>query len=149
MLATVVVIVIAWVLLYLGYVIWDVTARNQFFKEKKELLKEKDWWIDKFNDSQDDLKKVKSSLKDAIVRNDDLWKQNSTLINENDTLTNKLTQYTLRFGEIKQTIEMEHQEEIIQYFNEGLSAKKIAEKIGCSRSTVQRAISKRGLVREK
>lgn len=149
MLTTVVVIVIAWVLLYLGYVIWDVTARNQFFKEKKELLKEKDWWIDKFNDSQDDLKKVKSSLKDAIVRNDDLWKQNSTLINENDTLTNKLTQYTLRFGEIKQTIEMEHQEEIIQYFNEGLSAKKIAEKIGCSRSTVQRAIQKRGLVREK
>jgi len=81
-------------------------------------LKEKDWWIDKFNDSQDDLKSVKKELKDAICRNDDLWNQNSVITNENDVLTNKLTQYTLRYGEIKQTIEMEHQEEIIQYFNE-------------------------------
>lgn len=149
MLTTIVILVIAWMLIYLWYVIGDVYARNHFFKEKKELRKEIDWWKDKSNDALEDMKKTKSALKDAIVRNDDLWKQNSVLINENDALTNKLTQYTLRFGEIKQTIEMEHQEEIIQYFNEGLSAKKIAEKIGCSRSTVQRAISKRGLVREK
>jgi len=147
MLATVVVIVIAWVLLYLGYVIWDVTARNQFFEEKKEILKEKDWWVDKFNDSQDDLKSVKKELKDAICRNDDLWNQNEVLIKENDALTNKLTQYILRYGELKMTIEMEHQEEIIQYFNEWLSYKDIAEKIGCGASTIQRAVKKRGLTR--
>jgi len=147
MLAVIVVLVFAWMLIYLWYVIGDVHARNQFFEEKKEILKEKDWWIDKFNDSQDDLKSVKKELKDAICRNDDLWNQNSVITNENDVLTNKLTQYTLRYGEIKQTIEMEHQEEIIQYFNEWLSYKAIAEKIGCSLSTIRRAIKKRGLVR--
>lgn len=147
MLTTIVILVIAWTLIYLWYVIGDVRARCQFYEEKKEILKEKDWWIDKFNDSQDDLKWVKKELKDAICRNDDLWKQNSVLINENDTLTNKLTQYTLRYGELKQTIEMEHQEEIIQYFNEWLSYKAIAEKIGCSLSTIRRAIKKRWLVR--
>jgi len=147
MLAVIVLIVIAWMLIYLWYVIGDVRARCQFYEEKKEILKEKDWWIDKFNDSQDDLKWVKKELKDAICRNNDLWKQNSVLINENDALTNKLTQYTLRYGEIKQTIEMEHQEEIIQYFNEWLSYKEIAKKIGCGASTIQRAIKKRWLVR--
>ncbi len=147
MLAVIVLIVIAWMLIFLWYTIGDVHARCQFFEEKKEILKEKDWWIDKFNDSQDDLKWVKKELKDAICRNDDLWNQNSVLINENDTLTNKLTQYTLRYGELKQTIEMEHQEEITQYFNEWLSYKTIAEKIGCSLSTIRRAIKKRGLVR--
>lgn len=147
MLTTIVILVIAWMLIYLWYVIGYVHARCQFYEEKKEILKEKDWWIDKFNDSQDDLKSVKKELKDAVCRNDDLWKQNSVLINENDALTNKLTQYTLRYGEIKQTIEMEHQEEIIQYFNEWLSYKTIAEKIGCSLSTIRRAIKKRGLVR--
>ena len=147
MLTTIVLIVIVWMLIYLWYVIWDAHARNHFFKEKKELRKEIDWWKDKSNDALEDMKKTKSALKDAIVRNDDLWKQNSVLINENDALTNKLTQYTLRYGEIKQTIEMEHQEEIIQYFNEWLSYKTIAEKIGCSLSTIRRAIKKRGLVR--
>lgn len=147
MLTVIVLLVIAWMLIYLWYVIGDVHARCQFYEEKKEILKEKDWWIDKFNDSQDDLKSVKKELKDAICRNDDLWNQNSAITNENDVLTNKLTQYTLRYGEIKQTIEMEHQEEIIQYFNEWLSYKVIAEKIGCSLSTIRRAIKKRGLVR--
>jgi predicted nuclease with TOPRIM domain len=147
MLTTIVLIVIVWMLIYLWYVIWDAHARNQFFEEKKEILKEKDWWIDKFNDCSEDLKKVKNELKDATCRNNDLWKQNSCLINENDALTNKLTQYTLRYGEIKQTIEMEHQEEIIQYYNEWLSYKEIAKKIGCGASTIQRAIKKRGLVR--
>lgn len=147
MLTTIVLIVIVWMLIYLWYVIGDAHARNQFFEEKKEILKEKDWRIDKFNDCSDDLKSVKKELKDAICRNDDLWNQNSVLINENDTLTNKLTQYTLRYGELKMTIEMEHQEEIIQYFNEWLSYKAIAEKIGCGASTIQRAIKKRWLVR--
>ena len=147
MLVLIVILLFAWALVYLWYTIGDVKARNSFYDEKKEILKEKDWWIDKFNDSQDDLKSVKKELKDAICRNDDLWKQNTALINENDVLTNKLTQYSLRYGYIKQTIAMEHQEEIIQYFNEWLSYKTIAEKIGCSLSTIRRAIKKRWLVR--
>lgn len=147
MLTVIVVLVIFWTLIYLWYVIGDVHARNQFFEEKKEILKEKDWWVDKFNDSQDDLKSVKKELKDAICRNDDLWNQNEVLIKENDKLTNELTQYMLRYGELKQTIEMEHQEEIIQYYNEWLSYKAIAEKIGCGASTIQRAVKKRWLVR--
>lgn len=147
MLTVIVILVIVWMLIFLWYTIGDCQARNQFFEEKKEILKEKDWRIDKFNDSQDDLKSVKKELKDAICRNDDLWNQNEVLIKENDKLTNELTQYMLRYGELKQTIEMEHQEEIIQYFNEWLSYKAIAEKIGCSLSTIRRAIKKRGLVR--
>lgn len=147
MLVVIVLLVFVWMLIYLWYVIGDVIARNQFFEEKEEILKEKDWWIDKFNDSQEDLKSVKKELKDAICRNDDLCNQNEVLIKENDAITNKLTQYMLRYGELKMTIEMEHQEEIIQYFNEWLSYKTIAEKIGCSLSTIRRAIKKRWLVR--
>lgn len=91
-------------------------AYSEFSERDSE--KEESWWKEQAEKLSADLKWVKKELKDAICRNDDLWKQNSVLINENDALTNKLTQYTLRYGEIKQTIEMEHQEEIIQYFNE-------------------------------
>lgn len=143
----IVMLFIVWVLIYMWYVIGDVTTYNRCYDEKVEVLKEKDWWIDKFNDCSEDLRKVKSELKDAIVRNDDLRNQNTALVNENDSLTNKLTQYMLRFGELKQTIEMKNQEEIIQYFNEWLSYKDIAEKIGCGASTIQRAVKKRGLTR--
>ena len=143
----IVMLFIVWVLIYMWYVIGDVTTYNRCYDEKVEVLIEKDWWIDKFNDCSEDLRKVKSELKDAIVRNDDLRNQNTALINENDSLTNKLTQYMLRFGELKQTIEMKNQEEIIQYFNEWLSYKDIAEKIGCGASTIQRAVKKRGLTR--
>lgn len=143
----IVMLFIVWVLIYMWYVIGDVTTYNRCYDEKVEVLIEKDWWIDKFNDCSENLRKVKSELKDAIVRNDDLRNQNTALINENDSLTSKLTQYMLRFGELKQTIEMKNQEEIIQYFNEWLSYKDIAEKIGCGASTIQRAVKKRGLTR--
>lgn len=142
MLVLIVILLFAWTLVYLWYTIGDVKAQNSFYEEKKEILKEKDWWVDKFNDTQDDLKKVKKELKDAICRNDDLWKQNTLLMNENDVLTNKLTKYILRFGEMKETIAMRNQEEIIQYFNEWLSCREIAEKIWCSKSTIQRALKK-------
>ena len=129
-------------LVYLGYVLWSVLEYNHNFDDKQELIKEKDRWKDKFNDCLEDLDSVKKELKDAICRNDDLWKQNTLLMNESDVLTNKLTKYILRFGEMKETIAMRNQEEIIQYFNEWLSCREIAEKIWCSKSTIQRALKK-------
>lgn len=45
----------------------------------------------------DELKETKKALKEAIIRNDDLWKQNKCLINENDVLTNQLNGYLSKF----------------------------------------------------
>jgi hypothetical protein len=98
----------------MGYVWGEVQTTNNFFDEKKELRKEIDWWKDKSNDALEDLKKTKSALKDAIVRNDDLWKQNSALIEENDSLTNKLSLHLLSMN----TIEMKNQEEIIELYKQ-------------------------------
>ena len=98
----------------MGYVWGEVQTSNNFFNEKKELRKEIDWWKDKSNDALEDLKKTKSALKDAIVRNDDLWKQNSALIEENDSLTNKLSLHLLSMN----TIEMKNQEEIIELYKQ-------------------------------
>ena len=98
----------------MGYVWGEVQTTNNFFNEKKELRKEIDWWKDKSNDALEDLKKTKSALKDAIVRNDDLWKQNSALIEENDSLTNKLSLHLLSMN----TIEMKNQEEIIELYKQ-------------------------------
>ena len=147
MLTFVIIIVIVWMLIYLWVVIWDARARNEFYKEKKELIKEKDWWIDKFNEVLSDLKSanskvkdVQEELKDAICRNNDLWK-------ENEILTNQINGYLARFGELKLTIAQQHQEEIVQYYEEWLSLDKIAEKIWCWRTTIHRAIKKWWLTR--
>lgn len=138
MLTTIVVIIIGWLLIYMGYVWGEVQTSNNFFNEKKELRKEIDWWKDKSNDALEDLKKTKSALKDAIVRNDDLWKQNSALIEENDSLTNKLSLHLLSMN----TIEMKNQEEIIELYKQWLTQAEIAKRIGCAASTISRAIKK-------
>lgn len=138
MLTTIVVIIIGWLLIYMGYVWGEVQTTNNFFNEKKELRKEIDWWKDKSNDALEDLKKTKSALKDAIVRNDDLWKQNSALIEENDSLTNKLSLHLLSMN----TIEMKNQEEIIELYKQWLTQAEIAKRIGCAASTISRAIKK-------
>lgn len=147
MLTFVIIIVIVWMLIYLWVVIWDARARNEFYKEKKELIKEKDWWIDKFNEVLSDLKSanskvkdVQEELKDAICRNDDLCK-------ENEILTNQLNSCLAKLGTIKLTIAQQHQEEIVQYYEEWLSLDKIAEKIWCWRPTIHRAIKKWWLTR--
>ena len=138
MLTTIVIIIIGWLLIYMGYVWGEVQTTNNFFDEKKELRKEIDWWKDKSNDALEDLKKTKSALKDAIVRNDDLWKQNSALIEENDSLTNKLSLHLLSMN----TIEMKNQEEIIELYKQWLTQAEIAKRIGCAASTISRAIKK-------
>lgn len=145
MLTFIVVVIIIGLIFYCGYVWGDVSAANHFFDEKKELIKAKDWWQDKCNDALEDLKKTKSALKDAIVRNDDLLEQNTALIAENDTLTNKLSLNLLW----RQTIEMKYQEEIIDWFNQWISQAEIARKLGCGASTISRAIKKFWLVRQK
>ena len=138
MLTFIVVVIIIWLIFYCWYVWWDVTVTNHFLDEKEELRKEIDWWKDKSNEALEDLRKVKNELKDAIIRNDDLWKQNTALINENDSLTNKLSLNLLW----KQTIAMKYQEEIIDWYNQWISQKVIAERIGCGASTISRAIKR-------
>lgn len=138
MLTFIVVVIIIGLIFYCWYVWWDVSATNHFFNEKEELGKEIDWWKDKSNEALEDLRKVKKELKDAIVRNDDLWKQNTALIKENDSLTNKLSLNLLW----KQTIAMKYQEEIIDWYNQWISQKVIAERIGCGASTISRAIKR-------
>jgi len=140
MLAVIVLIVIAWMLIYLWYVIGDVRARCQFYEEKKEILKEKDWWIDKFNDSQDDLKSVKKELKDAIEEKEKVEAQYFILQTKAENLEKEKIL----------TIAEANKKMITQLYEvDGLSLKAIATIIWCGTSTIQRAVKKRGLVRQK
>ena len=138
MLTTIVILVIAWMLIYLWYVIGDVHARCQFYEEKKEILKEKDWWIDKFNDSQDDLKSVKNELKDAIEEKEEIEAQYLILQVKAENLEKEKIL----------TIAEANKKMITQLYEvDGLSLKAIATIIWCGTSTIQRAIKKRWLVR--
>lgn len=138
MLTVIVLIVIVWMLIYLWYVIGDCHARNQFYEEKKEILKEKDWWIDKFNDSQDDLKSVKKELKDAIEEKENIEAQYFILQTKAENLEKEKIL----------TIAEANKKMITQLYEvDGLSLKWIATIIWCGTSTIQRAVKKRGLVR--
>lgn len=140
MLTTIVLIVIAWMLIYLGFVIWDAVTWNRYFKEKKELLKEIDWWIDKFNDCSDDLKSVKNELKDVIEEKEKVEAQYFILQTKAENLEKERIL----------TIAEANKKMITQLYEvDGLSLKAIATIIWCGSSTIQRAVKKRGLVREK
>ena len=149
MLTFIVVLLIVWLLIYVGYVIWDVQTSNRYFDEKVEILKEKDWWIDKFNDCSDDLKKAKDELKKAIATYDDLLKEHENLLSEYEKVKaqyfiDHVKAETLE-KEKKLTIAEANKKMIIKLHEEKLDQRSIAAIIGCSRSTIQRAYKKRWL----
>lgn len=147
MLTFIVLVVIAGWLIAIWYEWWQVKAYSEFSEKSSNSINEIEFLKEQIDKISKERRWEQHALAQSLGDLHDEQVKNKNLINENDVLTNKLTQYMLRYGELKQTIEMEHQEEIIQYFNEWLSYKAIAEKIGCGASTIQRAVKKRWLVR--
>jgi len=130
---------VAW-LIWVGYARGKTRTSNLCYEEEQELIAEKNWWIDKFNDSQDDLKKVKSELKDAIEEKENIEAQYFILQTKAENLEKEKIL----------TIAEANKKMITQLYEvDGLSLKAIATIIWCGTSTIQRAVKKRGLVRQK
>ena len=132
----IVIILLLWVY-YIGYLMWWVYSDNQCEDEIAELKDQIDWRQDQARAIADDRTQMKRKFNDKI----------SELNKEMNWYKELLEKYDERFGPYKQSIAEMYKQQIIEWYKEWKSCKKIAEEIGCWTSTVQRAVKKRWLKR--
>lgn len=135
----VVAIIIAWIV-YIWFEWWVVYTINHDIKKKednqKELLDEIDWWKKQTKEALNEVNEWKG-------KRDEMQHKYNKERNKVFELEQNLEAYMKwRWKRKKKTIAEKNGENIVALFNEWLSDYWIAKILGCSKSTVQRAIKK-------
>lgn len=136
----IIVIVFLLFIYYLWFMLWGLRSDNLCEDEIIELHEEIKWWKHQVREiwkDRDNMKKQLSQVQAEL----------EVLEIENRWYIELLEKYDERYWPYKATIEETYKARIIELYKEWKTLKEIAEAIGCWKSTVQRAVAKRGLKR--
>lgn len=125
---------------YIWFMCWGVRADNIYEDEFIEKDKEIKWL-------KTQITKLLNSKNETENNFKILEKSYEKVMNENEWLVMLIEKYQDRFWPYKLTIAEMYKDTIIELFKEWKSNYQIAQEIGCSRSTILRAVNKRWLKR--
>lgn len=127
------IILVVLFILACGYILWKIKSDS---KSDKEII-----WL------EEEITKILKS-KSEVEKNFKILEQNyEKVLNDNEWLVMLIEKYQDRFWPYKLTIAEMYKDTIIELFKEWKSNYQIAQEIGCSRSTILRAVNKRWLKR--
>lgn len=144
-----IILIILWALLFISFLLWVYFFWYLMWGVRSDNLCE-----DEIIQLHEEIKRWKSQVKAISIDRDKIKKQLNqaeaeleVVEKENEWYVELLEKYDERYWPYKATIEETYKARIIELYKEWKTLKEIAEAIGCWKSTVQRAVAKRGLKR--